>query len=109
MTEHLLTRSSPRGLARMPELRGRNGETIAVTESSAATEPALCLNLKAPVAPMDESGAITGPAQVVDVAAHLDADTAWHLAEQLMVLVAEHYQGDARPLLEHRYADLRGS
>lgn len=107
MTEHLLTASSPRGLARMPELHGRNGETVTVSESSAATEPALWLNLQAQVTPMNESGVITGPGQVVDVAAHLDAGTAWQLAEQLMVLLAEHYQGDARPPVG-RFADLIG-
>jgi len=101
MTEHLLTASSTRGLARMPELHGRHGESITVTESSAATEPALRLNVSASVTPMDASGAITGPAQLVDVSAHLNADTAWQLAE--------HYQGDARPPIERRFADLRAS
>lgn len=106
MAEHLLTSSNARGFARMPELSGRNGETVTVIESSAASGPALWLNISVPTTPTDDGGVPTGPAVPVDVGAHLDAQTAWQLAEQLMALLTEHYQGDARPPVAQRFADL---
>lgn len=106
MTAHLVATRSPMKLARMPELQGRNGETITVSDSSAASEPSFWLHLKGTVTPMDEFSMLPEPPQSVEVSAHLDAETAWQLAEQLMALVVGHRTGDRRPPADQRIADM---
>lgn len=54
-----------------------NGFDWTVSESPAASGPHVWLDVKCP--------------------AHLTAENAWRLAEQLMTLVRDHHQGDARP------------
>jgi hypothetical protein len=78
---HLKIYTTPRGLARMPTISGSSSGIIRVYESSAASEPRIWLQII-----NDDS-----------VHIHLTAEAAWKLAEQIMHLVKNHYQGDATP------------
>lgn len=89
--DHLQPKRSERGLAHMPELRSpHRDDVVTAYESSNAMGPhvRLCIDER------------DGDAAQIE----LSAENAWRLAEQLMALVACHYQGDARP--QERYADL---
>lgn len=105
MAEHLQPFANGRGFDSMPEVEGANGEIVQVRESSAAGGPHLWLDLDALVEPKDDQGNVTGAPQWTGLTAHLTAEAAWQLAEQLMFLVKEHYQGDARPTVDRRAAD----
>jgi hypothetical protein len=80
-----------RGFSGLPPVQGAYGGDAMVWESSAAEYPRLWLKVNEPVN-LNEP---TGPTK--DATVHLDAATAWQLAEQLMMLVQHHYQGDSRP------------
>lgn len=96
MTTHLTPITSPRGFDRLPELHGTDpGDSIEVSESSAAFTPHIWLGVKAMHTPMDAHGNILGPAVPVEANVHLTAETARQLAEQLLYLIEHHYQGTA--------------
>jgi hypothetical protein len=78
----------------MPAIVGENGITVRVYESSNAEGPHLWLRLTMPDDP------------VTDSAVELTITQAWQLAEQLVLLVTDHYQGDARPSWNDRVIDL---
>lgn len=106
LPEHLRALAGPRGLSAMPAIRIGAVESVEASESSAALDPGVWLRQRVEVTPMAPDGAITGPTELVETALHLSAEEAWRLAEQLMALVRGHYQGDARPVVAERYADL---
>jgi hypothetical protein len=82
--EHLdLNGVADRGLAHMPKIPGTYGGDVMVYMSSAAVGPHVWLSAA------DQHGR--------SGAVHLTAEAAWKLAEQLMSLVRNHYQGDATP------------
>ena len=91
MSEHLTVSTSDRGFDAMPPLEGEYGGHVRVYESSAAMGPHIWLNAVAPV----DLNRPEGP--TVKAVLHLTAENAWKLAEQIRVLVGDHYQGDARP------------
>lgn len=85
MTDILDTWRTSRGLARFVDpVKVRHGGEIRVYESSAADSPHVWLD----AAPTS----------------HLAAADAWLLARQLMWLLVNHYQGDARPAGYRQYA-----
>jgi hypothetical protein len=71
--EHLAATTSDRGFDRYPAISGAHGGEVQVYESSAASAPHVWL--KATESPL-----------------HLTAENATKLAEQLLALVADHYQ-----------------
>lgn len=81
--DHLEVTRSERGFARLPEIPGGHGGNVAAYESSAASGPHVWLRVVE-----NGGGAAT---------AHLTAENAWRLADQLRALVRDHYQGDATP------------
>jgi hypothetical protein len=98
MTEHLTPTTTDRGFDHLPPIPNEYGGAVRVYESSNASSPHIRLNATAPVDLNDPDG------PTLEAALHLTAENAWRLAEQLMTLVANHYQGDARP--DQRIADL---
>lgn len=76
LPEHLTPTTSGRGFDRYPEIHGAYGSTVCAYESSAASSPHVWLKI-------DED------------AIHLTAESATKLAEQLLALVANHYQNEA--------------
>lgn len=83
IAEHLKPIQSGRGFAVMPALRSPSlDDVITAYESSNARSP----HVRVQIDPRDG----------VPIC-ELSAENAWKLAEQLMTLVANHYQGDARP------------
>lgn len=96
--EHLTPIESARGFVRLPHIPSEYGGGADVYESSAATEPCVWLTTTAPA----DLNRLDG--ELVEAPLHLTAENAWRLAEQLMTLVANHYQGDARP--QERHANL---
>jgi hypothetical protein len=98
--EHLRpTELGNRGFVRFPTIPSEYGGAADVGESSAAMEPSIWLIATAPADLNRPDG------EQVEAPLHFTAENAWKLAEQLMTLVANHYQGDARP--PERRADLR--
>lgn len=94
MMEHLVPIESDRGLVSMPEIvRAVGHERVSVSENPNLTTPSLWLRVVDTTARSNDRAMI-----------ELSATDAWHLAEQLMALVANHYHGDARPA--ERAADL---
>lgn len=83
---HLRVMATERGFGHFPPLPNNygNADDISVSESSNAEYAGIWLRVKSP----NTSGEIT---------ANLTAGTAWRLAEQLALLVANHYHGDQRP------------
>lgn len=83
--DHLRVSATDRGFAHFPPLAGayREEHSVSVYEASNAEHAGIWLNVARP----DNMGATM----------NLTATTAWRLAEQLAVLVANHYQGDQRP------------
>jgi hypothetical protein len=98
MTEHLETITSNRGFDRLPPIPSTHAGDVRVFESSAADGPHIWLKATAPANLNEPEG------RAVEAPLHLTAENAWRLAEQLMLLVRHHYQGDARP--EQLHADL---
>jgi len=88
--DHLQVTTTDREFDHLPPIQSTYGDEFRAYESSAAEGPCIWLAIT-----MRDSK---------DVHAHLTAENAWHLAEQIMTLVRDHYQGDARP--EQRIADL---
>jgi hypothetical protein len=83
---HLAATRSDRGFASLPALPDAFGpDAIRVLEASAADGPHLWLRVERPPEP-DQSAV-----------AMLTAEQAWQLKEQIEHLLANHYQGDARP------------
>src|SRR4051812_5026736 len=76
---HLTVTQTERGFAHLPPLEDTSGRGFSVYESSAAEEPCVWLN-------------VSGEGKTY---LHLDAETAWKLADQLRHAVRNHYQGDA--------------
>jgi hypothetical protein len=74
--DHLASTTSDRGFDRYPAIPGAYGGEVQVYESSAASGPHVWL--KASESPL-----------------HLTAENATKLAEQLLALVANHYQNEA--------------
>lgn len=98
MPDHLASTTSERGFDHFAPISSSYGGQIDTSESSNASGPHIWLLATAPV----DLNRPNGP--TLEAPMHLTAENAWRLAEQLMTLVARHYQGDARP--EHRIADL---
>lgn len=90
--EHLKAEEGLRGFAAMPLLLLAGGARVRVYESSNADGPHVWLH------------AMDGPAEEARV--ELTAEEAWRLAEQLMTLARNHYQGDSRPAHSERAGDL---
>jgi hypothetical protein len=74
--EHLATETSERGFDRYPAIPGAYGGEVSIYESSAASGPHVWL-------------------KVTESPLHLTAENATKLAEQLLALVAGHYQNEA--------------
>lgn len=91
---HLTKTTSGRGLDSLPSIPSEYGGEVTVYESSAASGPHIWLKAEAPVNLNEPNGATHTAAM------HLTAENAWKLAEQLMHLVRNHYQGDASPHAE---------
>lgn len=84
MSDHLTPAVTDRGFKHLPPIRGTYPrDQIRVSESSAATGPQLWLT-----ATEDDDGGTP---------VHLDAEAAFHLAEQIVWLLGNHYQGNALP------------
>lgn len=98
MPDHLDRVTTSRGFDHMPMLTNERGVSVRVYESSNAEGPHLWLAL---ALGEDSFGGTT--------AIQLEATQAWQLAEQLSYLVANHYQGDARPPVAERATDLTTS
>lgn len=97
LPDHLRATTTNRGFRHLPPIQATYGGEVRAYESSVADGPHIWLTATAPANLNDP----TGP--TVDAPLLLTAESAWHLAEQLMTLARNHYQGDARP--EHRAAD----
>lgn len=96
MTHLIPTVINDRGFDAMPTIPGSyadrvTGSYVDVYESSCAVGPHIWLMATAPV----DLNHPDGPA--VEAPVHLTAENAWRIAEQLMYLVRNHYQGDATP------------
>lgn len=92
--------TSPRGFDYTAPIQSTYGGEVSASESSSAEGPHIWLWATNPA----KLNHPNGPQPKQETAIHLTAENAWRLAEQLMTLVRDHYQGDARP--EHRIADL---
>lgn len=84
--EHLHATRTDRGFEHMPPIPNRDGGEVRVYESSAADGPHLWLRVRG---------------RTGEGLAHLTAEDAWKVADQLRWLVEHHYQGDARPEVQH--------
>lgn len=91
MTDHLAPTTTDRGFDHMPAIPSQYGGHVMVYESSAAMSPHVWLRLLYPA----DLNRPEGPK--LDGVAHLTAEDAWRLADQLRALVRNHYQGDAMP------------
>lgn len=85
---HLEKAVTPRGFAHLPNIPSEYGGHVSVSESSAASGPHVWLRATAPV----DLNNPDGPTHEVPM--HLTADNARRLAEQLLLVVREHDQGD---------------
>ena len=85
---HLEKEVSPRGFAFLPHIPSEYGGHMSVSESSAVSGPHVWVRAVAPVDLNDP----TGPTREAPM--HLTVDNARRLAEQLLLVVREHYQGD---------------
>lgn len=84
---HLQYETSERGFISLPDIPSSYGGTVNVYESSNAENPHIWLNAVAPKNLNNPSGdTVTAPI-------HLTVENAKALAEQLLFLVDEHYQG----------------
>lgn len=89
--DHLSTTTTDRGFDHLPSIPSTYGGKVRVFESSAALGPHIWLNVTCPA----DLNQPDGPS--VEAVAHLTAEHAWQLADQLRHLVVNHYQGSARP------------
>jgi hypothetical protein len=86
VTDHLAGERTDRGFLWMPPLGDSfAANAVRVSEASTATGPHIWLRI--------DGGDETSPTPV----AHLTAEQAWQLKEQIEYLLEHHYQGDARP------------
>lgn len=84
--EHLQPVKSDRGFSHLPAIPSQYGGSVRVYESSAAMAPHIWLTAEAPVSLNEPDGpTVTAPI-------HLTLDDARRLAEQLLLLVGDHYQ-----------------
>ena len=101
---HLQPTRSDRGFARLPPVPGAYGGSARVFESSSAEEPSLWLAVTPPadahrtlstlpIRHSTELGGFADPAPP-EATLHLRAPQALHLAEQLLLLLRQHYHGD---------------
>lgn len=98
---HLKIAASDRGFVSLPPVPGAYGGSARAYESSGAEAPRLWLAVNVPIS-------LRNPERgYQESIIHLEAEDAWHLAEQLMTLVQNHYQGDSRPVLHERVYDQR--
>jgi hypothetical protein len=88
---HLTVNTSGRGFDGLPPIPSEYGGEVSVYESSAAGSPHIWLRAEAPI----DLNRPNGPTH--EAAIHPTAENAWRLAEQLMFLVRNHYQGDESP------------
>lgn len=92
LPEHLRVSMTDRGFGHFPALPNQYGEaediSVSVSESSNAEYAGIWLRVK---------GLGERQGERVEAAANLTAKTAWLLAEQLAILVANHYHGNQRP------------
>lgn len=102
---HLDYDTSDRGFRRLPIVTAVYGGEARVYESSAASGPHVWLNVKRQVPP--DAGAAADRVNVGDVTLHLSARAALALAEQLLFLLRQHYQGDQLFELTGTEADRR--
>jgi hypothetical protein len=97
--QHLRVGESVSGFAIFPHLRSASqDDLISVHESSRAGGPHVGIHVET------RDGGSTGG---LSVNVTLSATSAWRFAEQIMTAVANHYQGDSRPPLADRVADLK--
>lgn len=90
-TEHLTVEKTIRGFARLPPIPSKYGGDVAVYESSSAEGPHVWLKVECPADLNNPAG------PTIEAVAHLTAENAWRLHEQLQLIVEQHYQGDAVP------------
>lgn len=83
---HLVVERTDRGFGHLPAIPSEYGGTVRVYESSAATGPHIWLTAEAPVDLNHPDGPM-GKAPM-----HLTLENAQKLAEQIQLLVANHYQ-----------------
>jgi hypothetical protein len=91
--DYLQVTTSDRGLDQLPPILGSYGDrltgsSVRVYESSSARGPHVWLCAEAPVDLNRPDGL------KVEASVHLTEENAWHLAEQIMYLVRNHYQRD---------------
>lgn len=89
---HLNRRRSSRGFSRLPHVRGAYGGWARVYESSAAQDAALWLAVASPQTSYADGTGDVAPG--VEAVIHLRAPDALALAEQLLLLLRNHYHGD---------------
>lgn len=87
MDEHLTVDRSGRGFAHLPPIPSEYGGEVRAYESSAAMGPHIWVRIECP-ADLNEPD---GP--TVEAVAHLTAENAGRLGDQLHLLVRDHYQG----------------
>jgi len=87
--EHLERKESARGFVRLPHIPGSRNDRARVYESSDACTPAIWLTCDSP----DYSGVTTIENGMAHTAVHLPLEQAFQVAEQLLKLVATHYNG----------------
>lgn len=85
---HLNRITTERGFTYLPDIPSEYGGHISVSESSAADGPHVWVRATCPV----DLNRPNGP--TMEAAMHLTADNARRIAEQLLLTVDEHYQGD---------------
>lgn len=96
---HTQTDTNQRGFDYMAPIQSTYNGEVSASESSSAEGPHIWLWASNPAEPNHPNG----PQPKQETAIHLTAENAWRLAEQIMTLVRDHYQGDARP--KQRLAD----
>lgn len=89
--EHLTPVETVRGFSHLPAIHDTYGGEVSVYESSAASAPHVWLNATSPANYNDPEGEKT------NATLHLPVADAIKLAEQLVMLVQGHYQGDIEP------------
>lgn len=89
--EHLTPVTTDRGFTHLPPIPSTYGGATRVSESSSAEEPKVWLRVECPANLNQPDG------PTVEAVAHLTAEDAWKLADQLRFIVENHYQGDAVP------------
>lgn len=86
MPEHLQRTFTDRGFTHLPPIPSDYGGEVRAYESSSAEGPHLWLRVECPANLNEPSG------PTIETVAHLTAESALHLADQLRFLVEHHYQ-----------------